>query len=122
MISRTEPIEKLRQRFKREWLLIRVVETQKTTSVPLRGTLVAHSKDRDEILRRSIAIHQPLYITCSDTTLPEGYAAAFMVALTPPRAHAKLSSYESCFSAKMEQRRHAYENLAHRADSSALPA
>lgn len=71
------PIERLRKRYKREWLLIDVRETDQRTTTPLRGRLLAHSPHRDEIDRASITYPKPALVVFSEDTFPPGYAAAF---------------------------------------------
>ena len=74
---KTEKIKSIKKRFKNEWLLIEVTESDKTTSTSLRGRLIAHSSNRDEIYKKSI-IHKGLaLIDYSENKLPKGYAAAF---------------------------------------------
>lgn len=71
------PIEQLRRRYKREWLLIAVSEMDEATTTPLRGRLLAHSPHRDEIDRTSIRYPKPALVVFSEDTFPPGYAAAF---------------------------------------------
>lgn len=62
----------------REWLLIDVAEWDKATLKPIRGKVLAHSKNRDEIYNRLLKINKknlPL-VTYSSTNLPKGYAVA----------------------------------------------
>lgn len=44
-----QPIEKLRNRFKNEWLLIRVIDFDRKRTRPLTGELIAHSKNKEEL-------------------------------------------------------------------------
>ena len=73
------PIERIRRRYKREWLLIAVEEMDEATTTPLRGRLLAHSPRRDEIDRASITYPKPALVVFSADTFPPGYAAAFVV-------------------------------------------
>lgn len=72
------PIERIRRRYKGEWLLISVDELDQATTTPRRGRLLAHSKDRDalydELLRTKAKL--PL-VTHSEDAPPKGYAVAF---------------------------------------------
>lgn len=51
MAARVEPISKLKRRYPKEWLLLTNVTTDELTH-PIKGKLVAHSKNRDEIYER----------------------------------------------------------------------
>ncbi len=72
------PIDQIRRRYKREWLLIAVEEMDEETTTPQRGRLIAHSKDRDliydQLLRAQAKL--PLVIFSEDWP-PKGYAVAF---------------------------------------------
>jgi len=46
---REQPINKLRNRFKNEWLLIRVIDFDRKRTLPLTGELLAHSKDKEDL-------------------------------------------------------------------------
>jgi len=72
------PIERIRQRYTDEWLLIAVDEFDELTTVPRRGRLLAHSKQRDAIYERLLRtkIKLPL-VTYSEDSPPQGYAVAF---------------------------------------------
>lgn len=70
-------IDAIRQRYKREWLLIAIDEIDEATTTPLRGRLLAHSPHRDEIDRASIAYPRSALVVFSEDTFPPGYAAAF---------------------------------------------
>ncbi len=73
----SRPIEQMRKRFKREWLLVGVDRLNPHTQVPLRGRLLAHSPHRDEIYRRWVKAKGLSVVLYSDKTLPQGYAVAF---------------------------------------------
>lgn len=51
MAARIEPISKLKRRYPKEWLLLTNVVADELTC-PIKGTLVAHSKNRDDIYGR----------------------------------------------------------------------
>ena len=70
-------IKKLRKQFRYEWLLIAVDKIDKSTTTPLKGHLLAHSKDRDEIYQKMLRYKHNTYLTYSGDTLPKGYAVAF---------------------------------------------
>ena len=72
-----EKIENIKKRFKKEWLLIKVTEFDKTTSTSIKGRLIAHSPNRDEIYKRDISYKGFTLIDYSEDKLPKGYAAAF---------------------------------------------
>lgn len=75
---KSQPIEQIRRRYKREWLLIAVDELDESTTTPRRGRLLAHDKDRDalydQLLR--VKVRLPL-VTYSEDGPPKGYAVAF---------------------------------------------
>ena len=73
----SQPIEQLRKRFSREWLLIAVDAMDPATTTPLRGRLLAHSPHRDEIYVKERAVRGLTLTVYSDDRLPQGYAAAF---------------------------------------------
>jgi hypothetical protein len=77
MAVKARPIDKLRKRLHREWLLVAVGRVDPRTQAPLTGRLLAHSPHRDEIYRRSVKAKGPAFVVYSDKTLPRGYAAAF---------------------------------------------
>lgn len=74
-----QPIERIRRRYKREWLLIAVDEMDRATTTPLRGHLLAHSPHRDEVDRASIRYPKPALVVFSEDSFPPGYAAAFFL-------------------------------------------
>ncbi len=51
MAERVQPISELKRRYPKEWLLLTHVVTDELTH-PVKGKLVAHSKNRDEIYAR----------------------------------------------------------------------
>lgn len=51
MAERVQPISKLKQRYPKEWLLLTNVTADELTR-PIKGKLVVHSKNRDEIYER----------------------------------------------------------------------
>jgi len=74
----TQPIEAIRRRYTREWLLIAIDEMDDATTTPLRGRLLAHSKDRDEIYDCLLRTRAQLpLVTYSEDRPPKGYAVAF---------------------------------------------
>ena len=73
------PIDRLRHRYHREWLLIAIDAMDDATTTPLRGRLLAHSPHRDEIDRASIQYPRPALVVFSEDTFPPGYAAAFVL-------------------------------------------
>lgn len=73
------PIEEIRRRYKREWLLIVVDKMDETTTTPLRGHLLVHSPHRDEVDRASIKYPKPALVVFSEDTLPPGYTVVFVL-------------------------------------------
>ena len=74
---KSQSINQIRKRFRREWLLVRVNRLDARTQVPLTGRLLAHSPHRDEIYDRLVTAKGLTLVLYSDTTLPQGYAVAF---------------------------------------------
>ena len=74
---RSQAIDDIRKRFRREWLLIAVDRMDPRTQVPSRGRLLAHSPHRDDIYDRLSKVKGLTFALYSDTTLPHGYAIAF---------------------------------------------
>lgn len=72
-----QKIEDIKKKFKNEWLLIEVTEFDKTISKSIRGKLLAHSVNRDEIYKKDISHKGFTLIDYSEDKLPKGYAAAF---------------------------------------------
>ncbi|MBI3319424.1 MAG: hypothetical protein HYZ89_02400 [Candidatus Omnitrophica bacterium] len=72
-----QPIEAVRRRYKREWLLIAVDELDESTTTPRRGRLLAHSPHRHDIYQRSRRYPHPALIVYSEDDFPKGVAAAF---------------------------------------------
>ena len=72
-----QPIEKIRHRFHREWLLIAVDKIDLKRTLPLTGRLLAHSPHRDEIEQMDSKNRSVTLTVYSEDTLPKGYAAAF---------------------------------------------
>jgi len=76
-MPRSESIEKLKKRFRREWLLIAVDKMDEATTTPQRGRLLAHSPHRHDIYARSRRYPRPALIVYSEDDFPKGFAAAF---------------------------------------------
>lgn len=71
---RVQPIGKLRERFKDEWLLIRVVDFDRKRTLPLTGKVVAHSKDLQELYPVGRRYTKDLILFMhSEERLPKGY-------------------------------------------------
>ena len=73
----SQPIEALRRRFHREWLLIAVDRVDPATTTPQRGRLLAHSPHRDELYAKERRVRGLTLTVYSDDRLPQGFAAAF---------------------------------------------
>ena len=73
------PIQSIRRRYRREWLLIAVDEMDETTTTPLRGRLLAHSPHRADIYSESLRRRRPALTVFSDDKFPPGYVAAFLI-------------------------------------------
>ena len=76
--EKVRSIDRIRRGYRREWLLIDVVEMDDATTRPLRGRLLAHSKDRQALYDRLLQtrVRLPL-VTYSEDSPPQGYAVAF---------------------------------------------
>jgi len=74
---KSKPIQDIRKRFRREWLLIRADRIDPRTQVPLSGRLLAHSPHRDEVYDRLVRSKGLTFVLYSDMSLPHGYAVAF---------------------------------------------
>ena len=74
------PIERIRRRYKREWLLIAIDEMDEATTTPLTGRLLAHSPHRNDIYRASVRYPKPALVVYSEDTFPPGHVAAFALA------------------------------------------
>jgi len=72
-----QPIQRLRQRFPDEWLLIAVDRFDSHTTTPLTGRLVAHSKSPDLLEKQAVRTKGLTYLVFGRDTFPQGYAAAF---------------------------------------------
>lgn len=78
-MPKVEPIDRIRQRFHREWLLIAVKEMDEATTTPLTGRLLAHSPHRDEVHRKAQQTRRLTYLTCTPDLLPKDVAIIFDV-------------------------------------------
>lgn len=74
---KSQPIDQIRKRYHREWLLIAVDRVSPRTHVPASGRLLAHSPHRDEIHDAMVHHRALTLVTYSDDQLPAGYAVAF---------------------------------------------
>jgi len=74
---KSDPINKIRKRFHREWLLIAVDRLGPRTKTPLTGHLLVHSRSRDDIYNAMMRRKGLTLVTYSDDRLPAGYAVAF---------------------------------------------
>lgn len=73
----SQTIEDIRKQFHHEWLLIAIDEMDEKTTTPLKGHLLAHDSNRDNIYMEEMK-HQGNTLTIySEEGLPLGYAAAF---------------------------------------------
>jgi hypothetical protein len=69
-------IDKIRKKYKNEWLLIRVTVADEKDQ-PLEGEVLLHSKNRDEIYDAQKNLKDYLYITYSGEMPKKGFAVAF---------------------------------------------
>ena len=69
-------IEKLKQKYKGEWLAIEITKEEEGEATE--GKLILHSKNRDEIWKNiRLSTEKEIYVTFAGPPLEEGYAAAF---------------------------------------------
>lgn len=83
--TKTEPIEKIRKRFHKQWLLIAVDQVDEKRTIPLTGKLLAHSPDRLDIHRAAMKLKGRTLMTVYSNDWPKDLAAAFYAHLPPLR-------------------------------------
>jgi hypothetical protein len=74
-MAKSQPIEKIRKRFRKEWLLIAVDKVDESCTLPMTGRLIAHSPWRwglDEAIQKNIGLE--LLTIYSTDKLPKGKA------------------------------------------------
>ena len=64
-------VTRMKADFESEWVLIGAPETDEALNV-LGGTVLHHSKDRDEVYRRAISLHPSRAAVVYTGTIPEG--------------------------------------------------
>ena len=70
-------IEVLKKKYPGEWLAIEV--TEERDGEPVRGRLILHSKDRDELWRKmKLSRDREIYVTYAGPLIEKGYAVAFL--------------------------------------------
>lgn len=77
MKTRALPIEQIRRRYRRQWLLIAVDRFDRRTTTPLTGRLLAHSRRPEPLEKRAVQTKGLTYVVFGSDTLPKGYAVAF---------------------------------------------
>lgn len=78
MIQKIQTIEEIRKQYDHEWLLIRVVDMDETTTTPLTGELLAHHSDPLEIHKEARQSSGTL-LTVYSEDWPADVAACFYV-------------------------------------------
>lgn len=75
---KSEKVETIRKKHRREWLLISVDKMDDSTTTPLSGRLIAHSPFRHEIYQKLARFKRPgrIFVEYSEHSLPKGYVAA----------------------------------------------
>ena len=68
----SERIDKIRERFEDEWLLLEVTKTDRLDQ-PLEGRLLSHSPNRDEIWRSFRESKGDLMVEFSGPIVPQGF-------------------------------------------------
>lgn len=71
-----QTIEKIRQQFHKEWLLIAVDEVDQSTGTPIRGTLLGHSQSVEVLWEEAENHTEPVMVLFSDDW-PDDVAACF---------------------------------------------
>ena len=66
-------VQEMESQFDDEWVLIADPETDEHLHV-LRGNVICHSKDRDEVYRRMVALRLPDYAVLFTGQMPENTA------------------------------------------------
>jgi len=69
-------IEKLKHKYKDEWLLIKITTVDEQDR-PIEGEVLVHSKNRDEVYEAQKNLKDYLYITYSGEMPKKGFAVAF---------------------------------------------
>jgi len=69
-------IRNLMKRYLNEWLLIKVEETDEADR-PIKGELIFHSENRDEVYEKQRGMKGDLYLIYSGEIPQKGYAVAF---------------------------------------------
>lgn len=70
-------IKQIIGKYKNEWVLVKVVKTDKLNR-PLEGELLAHSKNRDDIYTKMKRVKGHTYTRYTGDIPQKGYAAAFL--------------------------------------------
>ncbi len=76
---KSQKIETIRKRFPKEWLLIEVTETDKSTDTSSKGKLIAHDPQRDIIYKKMISVKskRPLLVDYGQHRLRKDMAVIF---------------------------------------------
>ena len=69
-------IEKIKNKYKDEWLLIKITVADEKDQ-PIEGDVLLHSKSRDEVYEAQKDLKDDLYITYSGELPKKGFAVAF---------------------------------------------
>jgi hypothetical protein len=69
-------IEKIKKKYKDEWLLIKITVADEKDQ-PIEGDVLLHSKSRDEVYEAQKDLKDDLYITYSGELPKKGFAVAF---------------------------------------------
>lgn len=75
--TKSEPIEKIRKRFYKEWLLVAVDKIDETTTTVSTGWLLAHSPDPRDIHKVAMKSKHRHLMTVYSNDWPKDLAAAF---------------------------------------------
>lgn len=71
-------IETLKKQYHKEWILVNLDKVDESTTTPLSGYLLAHSKNREEIYRKLLKRSKDrILVMFTEDKLPKGYAIAF---------------------------------------------
>lgn len=74
-----EKIEKIKKQHPKEWVLVRLNKVDESTTTPISGWLLAHSKNREDIYKKLMHLKGRILVMFTEDKLPKGYAVAFHV-------------------------------------------
>ena len=73
MIEQEMTIQEIEKQFENEWVLVGDPETTETLEV-IKGKILNHSRDRDEVYRKAVALRPKRYAMLFTGKMPENTA------------------------------------------------